>query len=367
MKGAVPALFEAGGHVYAADTCEPVRAAVGRGELRLVALAHGTYPGRPLPPRLLPEICSVGFWDVPREPSWGLPWHRNEGIELTYVSRGATGFSVRGRSYALRRGHLTITRPWQVHRVGNPRVGACRLHWLILDVGVRRPNQPWRWPPWVVLSPPDLRALTTLLRHNERPVWHVGGEVGRSFERLAAAVERGPGPAAETRLKLEINGLLASILEILRRRKVPLDDRLSSNQRTVELFLSELGRNLEAEWTLEAMAEQCGLGRSRFAHYCRLVTNLTPRAYLSHLRVKAAARMLAARPDLNATEVAIACGFPSGQYFATVFRRQMGLTPTEYRRRRGVRAVRRPRGDLVERVGPAASAPPDPALPGGGT
>lgn len=366
MKRMVPALFEAGGHVYAADTCEPVRAAVGRGELRLVALAHGTYPGRPLPPRLLPEICSVGFWDAPREQSWGLPWHRNEGIELTYVSRGSTGFSVRGHSYSLRRGHLTITRPWQVHRVGNPRVGACRLHWLILDVGVRRPNQPWRWPPWVVLSPPDLRVLTTLLRHNEQPVWHVGGEVGRSFERLAAAVEQGPSPAVETRLKLEINGLLAAVLEILRHRRVPLDEHLSSNQRTVELFLSELGRNVEGPWTLEAMARQCGLGRSRFAHYCRLITNLTPRAYLTQLRVRAAARMLTERPDLNATEVALACGFPSGQYFATVFRRQTGLTPSDYRRRRGIRPLRRPRMGLADRVGSAASAPVDPPLPGGG-
>ncbi len=341
MKRKVPAVFEVGGHVYTADTCEPVRAAAGRGDLRLSALVHGTYPGHPLPPRVLPEICSVGVWDAPADQDWGLATHRNEGIELTYVSRGRTAFAVHGRSYALRRGHLTITRPWQTHSVGNPNVTVSRLHWLILDVGVRRPNQPWRWPPWVLFSPRDLRDLTAHLRHNERPVWHVGGEVGRCFERLAEAVAQGPGPSTETRLKLEINGLLAALLEILRRRKVPLDRRLSSNQRTVELFLAELGRNLEGEWTLDAMAEQCGLGRSRFAHYCRLVTNLPPMAYLAQVRVKAAARMLASRPDLNVTQVAMACGFPSSQYFATVFRKLAGRTPLEHRRRFGRPAPQR--------------------------
>jgi len=347
MKRKVPAVFEVGGHVYTADTCEPVRAAVSRGDLRMSAFVHGTYPGRPLPPATLPEICSVGAWDAPADQSWGLAPHRNEGIELTYVSRGKLGFAVGRRSWALRRGHLTVTRPWQMHSVGNPEITACRLHWLILDVGVRRPNQPWRWPPWIVLSPPDLRQLTTLLRHNEQPVWHVGGEVGRCFERLAGAVEQGPGPSAETRLKLEINGLLAALLEILRRRKVPLDGRLSSNQRTVELFLSELRRNIEGEWTLEAMAGQCGLGRSRFAHYCRLVTNLPPMAYLAQCRVKESARRLASRPDQSVTEIALSCGFPTSQYFATLFRRQMGITPTAYRRKSGCPAARRPRRPLA--------------------
>ncbi len=362
MRKAVPAVFEVGGHLYTADTCEPVRAAAARGALRLSALVHGTYPGRRLPPATLPEICSVGVWDAPRDQEWGLAVHRNEGIEFTYVSRGAVGFSAGGRSYSLRRGHLTVTRPWQAHSVGNPNVAACRLHWLILDVGVRRPNQPWRWPPWVVLSPRDLRQLTTLLRHNERPVWHVGGEIGRCFERLAEAAEKGPGPAAETRLKLEVNGLLASVLDILRRRRVPLDDLLSSNQRTVELFLLELRRNLEADWTLEAMAEQCGLGRSRFAHYCRMITNLPPMAYLAQCRLKEAARLLASRPDLSVTEIALSCGFPSSQYFATAFRKQMGITPTGHRRKLGVPSA--PRRRKASAGGHASAAPRAASLPG---
>jgi AraC family L-rhamnose operon regulatory protein RhaS len=329
-----PAVFAAGRRVFRADTCETVRRAAERGEIALRALAHGSYPGRRLAPQTLPEVCSVGYWDVPRAASWGLDWHRNEGIEFTYVSRGRTAFAVEGRESMLRRGHLTVTRPWQTHRVGNPNVGASRLHWLILDVGVRRPHQPWRWPDWLVCSPADLRSLTTLLRHNEQAVWAVGEAVGSAFERIAAAVDGWSGPSPETRIKLEINGLLVALHEILTRRRVPLDRRLIRAERTVRMFLADLARDPAGPWTLDSMAEECGLGRTRFAHYCRQIANTTALEYLARCRVEAAARLLRARPGMSVTEVALASGFSSSQYFATVFRKFLGRSPREVRKAR---------------------------------
>ena len=37
----------------------------------------------------------------------------------------------------------------QPHQVGNPLISASRMHWLILDLNVRRPNDPWKWPSWI--------------------------------------------------------------------------------------------------------------------------------------------------------------------------------------------------------------------------
>jgi len=101
MHASAP-VFRSAGTVYRADTCEPLKAAAERGDLRIDALSHGSYPGRRLPVHTLPEVCSVGFWDAPRNQSWGLDWHRNEGLELTYLSRGKTEFVVDGRTNRLR-------------------------------------------------------------------------------------------------------------------------------------------------------------------------------------------------------------------------------------------------------------------------
>ena len=131
MRSSQIAIFRMDDKIYHADTCEPLKEAAKHGEVALVARARGAYPGAPLPAKGLSEVRTVGYWDADHNQSWGLDWHRNEGIELTYVSRGKLHFGVDAQQFVLKRGDLTITRPWQLHRLGNPHVTANRLHWLI--------------------------------------------------------------------------------------------------------------------------------------------------------------------------------------------------------------------------------------------
>jgi len=332
MKTPSIAVFHSSDHTYYADTCEPVRKAVERGELCLVARAHGSYPGLPLPSKTLPEVRSVGYWDAEHNQMWGLDWHRNEGIELTYLSRGKVDFAVDNQQFHLKRGNLTITRPWQLHRVGSPTIDACRLHFLILDVGMRRPNQPWRWPKWLVSSERDIARLTTLLSHNEQTVWEASAEVGLYFEKLGEAVAGyDEGRAGESYLKLYISGLVVALTELLHQQNPVLDGALSSAQRTVELFLISLPTHVDQEWDLKAMAAQCGLGRTRFAHYCKAITNMSPNEYLAYCRIQMAAQLLADEKEESITEVAGRCGFSSSQYFATVFRQYTSYSPSAFR------------------------------------
>ena len=338
---AEPMIFQDKDKVYFADTCEPLKAAAARNEVYLRGWARGNYPGTPLPPQILPQLRSIGLWDAARTQSWGLDLHCNEGLEFTYLARGKTAFEVDGQSWLLRKGDLTITRPWQFHRVGNPHVGASRLIWLIVDVDVRRPNQPWQWPEWLICAPKDLNRLTDLLRHNEQPVWQADDEIAACFGKLDVLLEEQQPGESQSRLTLTINELLIALLSLFDRKHIPLDEHLSTTQRTVEIFLAELPKHLDEHWTLQGMAHECGLSRSQFSTYCKQITNLTPVEYLNSCRIELAARLLAERSALSVTEVAYACGFNSSQYFASVFRVYSGCTPSEYRQRRGSAAVPR--------------------------
>jgi AraC-like DNA-binding protein len=328
------ASFLTPGVTYHADRCLPLVRAVEKGEIRLEALARRGYPGRPMPARMLPEVSTLGYWDAHHEQSWGLDWHRNEGIELTYLARGRLSFAVDGNGCSvMESGTLTITRPWQQHRVGNPRIEASKLLWLILDVGVRQPNQPWQWPSWLVLSGNDRQTLTNLLRHNEQPVWQGSTELDRCFQQLAMLAGT-PRPASMlSRFQLHLNELFVVLLELLLSRQPALDPRLSSSRRTVDLFLRSLSEQIERPWTLDGMANDCGLGRTRFADYCLQLTNVTPMEYLANGRIEAACRMLVQLPHRSITEIAFACGFCSSQYFSTQFHEKIGVTPREYRQR----------------------------------
>jgi len=321
--------------VHRADTCQALVDAVERGQLRLEALARGTYPGQPMPPGVVPHVKSVGFWDADHDQDWGLDEHRNEGIEFTYLERGRVGFHVEGRSHSLRPGDLTVTRPWQPHSVGAPNVAAGRLHWLILDVGVRQPHQPWKWPSWLVLSRADLRELTDMLRHNEQPVWAGTDEVGHCFAELSRLVANaGQVATLGSRLAVHINELLVCVLEMLRQRDVQREPALASAERTVAMFLAGLESSVAEPWTLDGMAQHAGLKRTRFAHYCRRLTNMSPVQYLNQLRLKRAKAAMRADPGRSLTDIAMDCGFTTSQYFATVFRRFEGCSPREWRSNR---------------------------------
>ncbi len=50
-----------------------------------------------------------------------------------------------------------------------------------------------------------------------------------------------------------------------------------------------------------------------------------------HIRIEVAGRLLREQPRRSVTNVALDCGFSSSQYFAKVFRRQMGCMPRVYR------------------------------------
>ena len=326
-----PAIFYDVNGTHRADTCEPLRKAKERGELYHDAFAHGCYPGQKMPSKMLPELCVACVWDAKEDQNWGLPEHRNEGIELGYLTRGTLDFTVNGELNKLKAGDLTVTRPWQPHSVGGPNVAASRMHWLILDVGVRRPNDPWKWPDWISFAEHDLAGLTKLLSYNEQSVWRGNKQIEKCFEKIADHISQGNCQAAHTRVQLYINELFLEVYEMLQREKITLDSKLSSTERSVDMFLKGLSEHIDYPWTLEAMAEHCNLGRSRFAHYCKRLTNMTAADYLVHCRVEKAKELLAKKSEMNITMIAFKCGFESSQYFATVFKKKIGISPSTYR------------------------------------
>jgi AraC family L-rhamnose operon regulatory protein RhaS len=274
-------------------------------------------------------LRSVGYWDARHEQRWGLPVHRNEGIEVSFLASGQLSASIENQPQQLRHDEFLITRPWQPHRLGNPNVGAGKLIWVIVDVGVRRPHQPWRWPAWVVLSPEDVAALTRFLRQNEQFIWPGTADLRRCFLGVAQAVEKDRASL----LAVMINELLLVLLEMFRERKIPLRTSLTSSARTVRLFLDELQTTLDQPWTVETMAESCHLGVTQFVHYCEKLTNMSPAQYLRHGRIAKARAALTGQPERSITEIALDSGFSSSQYFTNVFRAETGQTPRAYRRR----------------------------------
>jgi AraC-like DNA-binding protein len=335
MPRSIPLIYQKGSSRFQIDSCAPQLAAMRGGKIELHALSNGLYPGIRLKRRQLSCISTLGFWNAVRPQDWGLDLHRNEGVEICFLETGAIPFSVGTKNFSLQSGHFTITRPWQLHRLGAPNIGPSRLHWLVLDVGVRRPNQEWDWPGWLTLTEADTAELTRKLRHNENAVWNASPAIATVFRGLSDCVLNWSKPHAESRMLTLLNQLLLEILTTLTKQKLPEDAELASRRHTVKLFLHDLAANgtqLQEPWPLERMAAHCGLGITAFSKYCRELVNSGPVEYLNQCRLDHAASELKRQPASSIIDIALKSGFNSSQYFATAFRRRFHMTPREYRR-----------------------------------
>lgn len=328
----LPAFHEKQGLFYS-DCCAPVVAAANTGEIDLSAWGRYGYPGERLPDDSLAGLSSVGSWNASSPQSWGLCEHRNEGIEFTFLFTGKIGVAVDGKPRPMGFDQMLVTRPWQPHQLGSPNLPAHHLAWLILDVGVRRPHQPWKWPAWIILEPSDLSELTDFLRQNEQPLWSASPEIRRSFEAITQVLRIHPLQRGLSAMRVEVNALLLRVLEFFRKKDISLTESLTGAERSVEQFLAELIGTLDRSWTVDQMAESCGLGVTRFVHYVRQLTNLSPAEFLLQHRLESACLLLRQAHGETSGAIARRCGFASSQHFTRVFHRRFGCTPGEYRRR----------------------------------
>lgn len=89
--------------------------------------------------------------------------------------------------------------------------------------------------------------------------------------------------------------------------------------------------NLEADLSLEALAEESGYSRAHFLRMFQAATGLTPHQYVVDLRLRRAQERLR-QQNASIVEVALLCGFSSQSHMTSVFRQRLNVTPASFRR-----------------------------------
>ncbi len=105
--------------------------------------------------------------------------------------------------------------------------------------------------------------------------------------------------------------------------------QLPANPR-LQLAVAYVAKNFARPIPESEVARLCSLSPSRFCREFKAAFGLTFVEYLSYHRVLEGKRLLA-NPEMSVTDVAAAIGFADPSYFARVFRKQEGMTPSEYR------------------------------------
>lgn len=151
--------------------------------------------------------------------------------------------------------------------------------------------------------------------------------LAHGFVRLHAGFER-PGTRLERdeRLAEWLRAVVQRAAERRPRRPIAARD-----ERALRLACDYLGDDLARNVGLDELAAAAGVGTFRLIRLFRERFGLPPHAYLIARRIRVARRLL--ETGVAIADVAAATGFSDQSHLHRHFRRTLGLTPGEYRRR----------------------------------
>ena len=180
----------------------------------------------------------------------------------------------------------------------------------------------------VTVTDPDLRAALDAL-----PAFLTVSDEGAYvdlFRRISALF-----PEADDRVPLEMTGLLMLLIaRLTRENTVRQGERLlpQVRQDVIATARTVINERYAQDLSLRTLAEEVHLNPNYFHRIFTAACGMTPLAYLTEVRISHA-KFLLRNTDRSVTEIAGQCGFSSYNYFCTVFRKAVGLSPSAFRDR----------------------------------
>ena len=100
-------------------------------------------------------------------------------------------------------------------------------------------------------------------------------------------------------------------------------------------LMEYLEKNIaNSDLRVDDMAAAVNLGRTVFYNKLKSIVGMSPTDFVRSLRVKRASEMIR-QSKMTISEISIAVGFNDQRYFSRVFKKEMGMTPSEYRESAG--------------------------------
>ena len=248
----------------------------------------------------------------------GLESHVHENcFEICYLNKGRMHWWAddEANDYIVEPGELTLTYPNEPHGGVDSMHEAGDLYWMSVEldaVDFSAGSQ----------TKDDLeKTLYALPRHfmghHYVPVY---------FEQILGAV-KAPGPYAALRIHAALMQILMALIDC--GHAATFDNRRVDKR--LELVMQKIRQEPQAFSGIEALAALAGLSNNRFNNQFKAYTGYSPMDYVNREKVRRAKALLA-NVGLSITDIALDLEFSTTQYFATLFKKYTGMTPTQFRR-----------------------------------
>ena len=257
--------------------------------------------------------------------------HRNSGMEIVLVEQGHLEWAVDNRPEVLTPGSVFFTLPWQAHGSLFIREPKNRIYYILFELAepYATPSDSIRFPRNFGFSPSEQKMLSRLFCGAHQHAWASSATVRHLFPELVRLLDS-PSPLNASAAMALLRCLIMELALSIANQSEPQAKESPSATR-VRRFLQRLNGLIDEDWTLERMAEECGIGRTQFAKICQSVSGYPPYMYLGRLRFEKACELLR-ETALSITDITYACGYSSTQYLAASFKKAARMSPSDYRK-----------------------------------
>ena len=143
-------------------------------------------------------------------------------------------------------------------------------------------------------------------------------------------------------LKQQIDDLFIAISELIVQEQLSIDNnfmnlKVVKHDTKRELYKSiietkeYLNDNFKEKISLDIISKDVGISKYYLHRLFREINGNTPLEYLKNIRLEKAKNKLQYSKD-SIFEIAFKCGFDNTAYFSNVFKKYVGLTPTQFRK-----------------------------------
>lgn len=160
----------------------------------------------------------------------------------------------------------------------------------------------------------------------------------RPQQRLKAAF------GSEQMIKNHLEILLIQLIRKGDRSSTTQSDSIAManyNDSLVDQMIAHMKANIRENLTIEQLCSAFGMGRTRVVTLFKTATGMGAISCFQKLKIEHA-KTIIRQQTLRMTEVAEETGFASVHHFSRSFKKETGLTPTEYARSVNARALRLP-------------------------
>jgi len=237
-------------------------------------------------------------------------FHENS-FEITYVTKGVISFHVNSTEYKVNGGDAFIAFPNEVHSTNGVPMSLGQIYWLQLDISDA--------DNFLFLNRDAANLLISDLQKIDHHNIRTDNKEIRNI--LVKAFELTSTTGNEYMVASYITIYLRLLINFSNETLFPLTPDIGN-------ALTYIMDNITSDLSLDDIARFCLLSTSHFKQKFKNEMGISPRNFINQQKIEHAKTLLPTCASI--TDVSMALGFNSSNYFAVVFKKYTACSPTDF-------------------------------------